>query len=190
MYGAMAETSYQDVDFRRSVFFVRKRYFVIVDEIESARHREYRWCLHGNSKEAESKHWGGQWIVGSARLCAFNLLPTGMPYRHYLGKHTRARSRSARSDRTHVYRQTWTAGKNVLFVSVLVPDSADAAMPEVCLLGRTPVAIGVGTAESRKQDVFIWTGQGGSQRIKVPGVGDETVAGPAGLFRVDRQRTR
>jgi len=150
--GAQAETSYCGVDFRRSMFFVRKRYFLIVDEVESARSHEYTWLLHGCSAEAEYMADGAQWRQGNARLTARVLLPSGLGIKLRVGRHCG----KGHAEADHVYVKAITGGRNVTFAAVLAPEARDAAMPEVRVVGRDPLRVSVRLDGMRRPDVLVW----------------------------------
>ena len=175
VYGARAETSYCGVDFRRSMFFVRRRYFVLIDEITSPRTHEYAWALHGGSDDFAYRHDGGLWHVGDARLTARFLQPSGLAIWHGLG--------DGEAGAPRAYIQAYTAGRDVRYVTVLVPDKWNAAAPEVELVGRDPVAIRVRVARARRPDLFVWT-PSGRGRVSVPGEGSFRADSVGAVFRL------
>ena len=160
VFGAQAETSYCGVDFRRSMFFVRKRYFVIVDEVESPRTHEYAWLLHGGSDDFDYKADGGVWRVGKARLTLRLLIPSGMGVKQCVG--------AGEGDSKHIYVKAITAGRNVRFVAMIVPDQTGAAKPEVELISKDPLGLRVRLDGVKRDDVFVWNPEGKLERLRLP----------------------
>lgn len=152
VFGAQAITSYRCVDFRRSMFFVRRRYFILIDEVESARTHEYTWLLHG-SGEAVWQQNGMVWQSGPARLTVRLLLPTGMCCKFGMGKsyHT-----EQGQEVKHRYLRAITGGRNVLFAAVVVPESNRVEQPRIRLITRNPLTLGVRIAGAKQEDVFVW----------------------------------
>lgn len=183
LYGAQAITSYHNVDFRRSMFFVRNRYFVVIDQIESPRLHEYSWLLHGNSMDMREAHPdGAAWNVGPARVAAYNLMPSGLPWRHLKGSDTRQQGNPPRrGPGEHMYRRAWTSGRDMLMVSLIVPDPATAAMPKVAVASQSPVALRVRLDGMSSDDLFLWNPEGKSS-LKVHGLGSFRCRQPAGVF--------
>jgi hypothetical protein len=179
LYGALAETSYRGVDCRRRVFFARRRYFVIVDEVESPRTHEYALLLHGGSDDFEYLGDGGVWRVGGARLLARVLLPSGLAVKQVRGHGV---GRKGSPDDRHVYIRGITAGRDVRFVTLLVPDRWDAERPRIALLNHEPLALGVRVAGRRTWDAFVWNPKRRRCAIPLPGGGRFTT-GPAAEVR-------
>lgn len=166
LYGALAETSYQDVDFRRALYFVRQRWFVIIDQVTAARVRRFDWLLHGSTTAlAGSEPDGCVWTDGEMRLWLFNLLPSGLPWRDSVQQHPVSKAASDPDAGRQKLRRVWTAGREVTFVSVLIPGPADSASPKVRLRGQNPVQIQVELADSATPDVFTWTPNGGPAAV-------------------------
>lgn len=183
LYGAQAETSYQNVDFRRSLFMVRGRYFVMIDEVEGARTHEYSWLLHGAGQSMEyASPDGALWKVGPARLAAYPVIPTSMPWRHLKAAGTdHDLTNLHRIAAEHMVLRAWTCGRSVRFVSVIVPDAADAALPQIAVISQDPVALSIKVDGMTSADLFIW--QAGGGRARVPGHGVVTLKAPAAVLR-------
>jgi len=189
IYGAQAVTSYQNVDFRRSVFMVRGRYFVIIDEVEGAKTHEYSWLLHGNSLEMTyAAPDGAHWAIGPTRLAAHVLLPTNAPWRHLKGGGAAKNDAGERIPADHMCLRAWTSGRTARFVSVLVPDKADTPPPQLRVVASEPVAVSIHTGESPTPELFIWKPQGGRARVR--GLGAFVLNGPAGVFPLPARRKK
>lgn len=187
LYGAQAETSYRNVDFRRSVFMVRGRYFVIVDEVEGARTHEYSLLLHGAGTDMEyAAPDGATWKIGPARLSAYALIPTCMPWRHQKASGTSCDDDYHRTPSEHMVLRVWTSARSVRFVSVIVPDTVDSPAPQVAVQSQQPVALRIKVAGMRAPDLFVW--QAGGGRAKVPGHGVLALKAPAGVFPLAAKR--
>lgn len=59
-------TTYQNVDFNRSVVFAREKYLVVRDEVQASAVHEYRWRLHGFG--------GGTSVRGNYDVGSFDLV--------------------------------------------------------------------------------------------------------------------
>lgn len=177
LYGAQAVTSYQGVDFRRSMFFVRERYFVVIDQVESPRVHEYAWLLHG-AGEMKLLHDGAVWTNEAARLTARLVLPACPAVQPLTGHHG--------SDEDHSYIRNLVTGDDLLFAAVLVPDAAESPDPEIRLLSRDPVALSVRLAGARREDVFIWNPEGGEGQVELTGVGTFHLDGSATVQQAPR----
>jgi hypothetical protein len=181
LYGAQAETSYQNVDFRRSLFMARGRYFVVIDEVDGARTHEYSLLLHGGGADIRYAHPDGAvWTAGAAQLAAFALLPTNMPWRHQKAAGTAHDERHHRKPTEHMVLRVWTSARSVRFVTLLAPDAAGARLPQVAVLQQSPLALRIRLADRSAPDLFLWHPAGGRHRI--PGLGSYELSAPAGVF--------
>jgi hypothetical protein len=80
-----------------------------------------------------------------------------------------------------MYRRAWTSGRDMLMVSLIVPDPATAAMPKVAVASQSPVALRVRLDGMSSDDLFLWNPEGKSS-LKVHGLGSFRCRQPAGVF--------
>jgi hypothetical protein len=167
VFGATAETRYRGVDFQRHMFFVRGRYFVVVDDVESPREHRYSWLVHGGGAAFDIVPDGASWPVGHARLTARILSPSGMSMRYPQGWHAH--------DEDHNYIRAKITARSIRTVMALVPDRRHAAKPELTLLGTHPVAVLV-RCEGEPLQLFCWHTGDQPTTVFVPDHGEWTVA--------------
>jgi hypothetical protein len=85
--------------------------------------------------------------------------------------------------RQHMYMRTWTAGRNVVFVTALVADKASSPMPAARVICRDPLAVVVRTDGQTEGDAFIWNGDGGKRAVNIEGIGRVALNGQATVVR-------
>ena len=168
---------------RRTVFFVRRRYFILVDQVTSAREHRYDWILHGNSEDLDYFPGGWRWIVGKARLAVFNLLPSGLPWRFEAAFDTTETELYHRVPKNHAVLHCWTAGSMATFVTALIVDDVDKPLPEAVVINHDPLAVRVQLAGDKQEDVFIWNPGDKKRTIELPGVGKVALTAPATVVR-------
>lgn len=156
-YGAQAITSYQDADLSRSVFFIRNRWFVIIDQVTAARTRRFDWIMHGNSLDCQMCHNDGcVWTMDDTKLWLFNLIPNGISYRNERGRCQPRKKPGVPEDGLHTYHRVWTAGTEATFLTVLIPQSSKHQQPKVQLLGTDPITVTVCSHGQNREERFVW----------------------------------
>ncbi len=73
---AEVRAAYQNVDFRRRVFFVGKEYFLIADHMSASEEHDYEWRLHGNGGGSSGGTYSrdgnlARWTRDNAELIAY-----------------------------------------------------------------------------------------------------------------------
>lgn len=119
----------------RNILFVNKRYFIIVDQLESTTPREYSLFIHGNAggtvpnttftKTAQ----GGVWTRSGARLEATVFSDRGAPmYEHTEDYHSIMFAGDKPLPKHSVLKVRQSAGK-LRFITVLCPAATGGASP-------------------------------------------------------------
>ncbi|MCK5328426.1 MAG: heparinase II/III family protein, partial [Candidatus Latescibacteria bacterium] len=124
---AEVRTQYEAVQFRRSVFFPDKRFFVIVDSLHSTNGaHQYEWRLHGGEGDFELLEDGGRWTVGDMELEVCLAAPHELTFSEEQGIHSFA----YRQQLPHTILKAAQQAEDTRFVTVLFPRKADEPSPD------------------------------------------------------------
>lgn len=123
---AEVRTQYEAVQFRRSVFFPDKRYFVIVDSVRSTSGaRRYEWRLHGGEGDFELFEDGGRWAVEDMELIVHLVAPYELTFSEEQGIHSFAYLQQI----PHTILKAAQQAEDTRYVAVLFPRKAGELSP-------------------------------------------------------------
>ena len=155
LFIAEAQTTYFQVDFTRWMAFVRGRYFVVLDLVESAAPHAYSWVLHGAGRLTRLEARRALWRVRRAQLDARWLLPTEMDLTRHRGRHYTSPQAQGQGEE-HDYVKATAHGKSLCFVTVLLPGRRGEPPARVEPLGIEGHGFGVSVRQGDGAEHFAF----------------------------------
>jgi len=115
------------VQFRRSVFFPEKRYFVIIDSVHSTGSaHQYEWRLHGGEGNFELLEDGGRWAIEDMELEVHLAAPHELTLSEEQGIHSFA----YRQQLAHTILKAAQQAEDTQYIAVLFPRKAGKPSPD------------------------------------------------------------
>lgn len=168
---AEARMNYQNTDLTRSLLFVRNRYAIIFDDLNSTSSHEYTFRIHGYAGYDSGGIYsdlslGGKWERTKAGLDSFVISTAGIPiyehptYQKYSSPNVHL-FENDRIVRDHTVLDAVVSGEDVSFVSVFYPYKVNSTTPSempatVNLISSSPgtAVVQINTPDGNK-DVCI-----------------------------------